>query len=521
MQTQIKSPKKAVVYARFSSHNQTEQSIEGQLRACNDYAQRNNYIILNEYIDRALTGTTDDRPQFQQMIEDAKLREFQYVIVYKLDRFMRNRYESAIYKHKLNKCGVKLISVMENIGEGIESVLMEAILEAQAEYYSLELSQKIKRGMKETARKGKYCGRSVPIGYSVKDGYLIENPEKSMIPKYIFQRYLEGATKKIIVAELKERKYTKNSGKPIDYNMLYRMLRNETYTGTLNQSGIITENACPALITKEQFEKAQSILKTQENCGGKYKAKIPYLLSGKLFCGHCGTLMTVTSGVSQTGDIHRYYICRNKKKCIKTSERKENLEAYVIEQTMLHVFTEKRIHEISLAVEAAYKKNYNQSELSSLTKLINRKQKQIQTLVDTIVETPANMRKPFFDKMQVLQDEEKALQSELNRITSYNERSLTYQQISEWMHNLSAGDPTDPDFQKMLIKTFVNAVYVYNDLIVIYYNLESETKVTPDKHQKAIKTAKSIKGKNVNLSNSSNSVSSARPYKLYFKPLTV
>ena len=92
------SKKRAVIYARFSSHNQTEQSIEGQLRECYAYAKRNELIILNEYIDRALSGTTDNRPQFKQMIEDSKKGGFDFVLVYQLDRFARNRYDSATYK---------------------------------------------------------------------------------------------------------------------------------------------------------------------------------------------------------------------------------------------------------------------------------------------------------------------------------------------------------------------------------------------------------------------------------------
>lgn len=95
--------KKAVIYARFSSHSQTEQSIEGQLRECYDFAKRSDITIVGEYIDRALTGTSDKRPQFLKMIEDSKKKNFEYVLVYQLDRFARNRYDSANYKAKLRK----------------------------------------------------------------------------------------------------------------------------------------------------------------------------------------------------------------------------------------------------------------------------------------------------------------------------------------------------------------------------------------------------------------------------------
>ena len=107
--------KRAVIYARCCSHTQTEQSIEGQLRECYDYAKRHDLLIVGENIDHALTGTTDKRPNFLQMIEDSKKKTFDYVLVYQLDRFARNRYDSANYKAKLKKNGVRVLSAKENI----------------------------------------------------------------------------------------------------------------------------------------------------------------------------------------------------------------------------------------------------------------------------------------------------------------------------------------------------------------------------------------------------------------------
>lgn len=132
----------AVIYARYSSHNQTEQSIEGQLRDCYAYAKRCDLTVVGEYIDRAISGTTDERPDFQRMIADAPKKQFQRILVWKLDRFARSRYDSAIYKHQLKQYGVRVLSVMENVGEGDESILLEALLEASAEYYSLDLKRK-------------------------------------------------------------------------------------------------------------------------------------------------------------------------------------------------------------------------------------------------------------------------------------------------------------------------------------------------------------------------------------------
>lgn len=142
---------KAVIYARYSSDNQREESIEGQLRECLEYAGKNGITVIANYIDRAMTATSDNRPDFQRMIKDSYKRCFDMIIVWKLDRFSRDRYDSAHYKHILKKNGVKVVSAKENISDGPEGIILESMLEGMAEYYSAELSVKVKRGLKENA----------------------------------------------------------------------------------------------------------------------------------------------------------------------------------------------------------------------------------------------------------------------------------------------------------------------------------------------------------------------------------
>lgn len=156
-----------VIYARYSSHSQTEQSIEGQLQVCYEYAQRNGYSVVGEYIDRAQSGTTDSRTEFQRMICDSDRRTFTGVLVYQLDRFARNRYDSAINKAKLKKNGVRVLSAKENITDDASGILIEGVLESMAEYYSVELSQKIRRGMTLNAEKCLSNGSNPGLGYYV------------------------------------------------------------------------------------------------------------------------------------------------------------------------------------------------------------------------------------------------------------------------------------------------------------------------------------------------------------------
>ena len=156
----------AVIYARYSSDNQREESIEGQLRECQALAEANDMVIVDTYIDRALSAKTDNRPDFQRMIKESANGLFELVIVWKLDRFARNRYDSAHYKSVLQKNGVKVISATEKISQNSEGILLESLLEGMAEYYSAELSEKVTRGLTENALKCKYNGGTLPIGYS-------------------------------------------------------------------------------------------------------------------------------------------------------------------------------------------------------------------------------------------------------------------------------------------------------------------------------------------------------------------
>ena len=158
---------KCVIYTRYSSDRQREESIEGQIRVCEEYAQRNGLEVLHIYADRAMTGRSDQRPEFLTMIRDAASMTFDTVLVYKLNRFARNRYDSAKYKHKLKKYGVKVVSAMENIADDPSGILLESVIEGMAEYYSVELAENVVRGMTENALEGKWPGGLVPLGYKL------------------------------------------------------------------------------------------------------------------------------------------------------------------------------------------------------------------------------------------------------------------------------------------------------------------------------------------------------------------
>lgn len=305
----------AVIYARYSSHGQTEQSIEGQLRVCKEFAERENLIIVGEYVDRAIPGKTDARPDFQRMISDSKKKQFDYVIVYKLDRFARNRYDSAIYKHKLKANDVRLLSAMENIGDNPESIILEAVLEASAEYYSLDLSQKVKRGMRESVLKGMSIGGVSLYGYTVIDKKISINEEEAAVMRYLFEEYAKGKPKMDIIKELNNKGIRNNRGKLLNANSFRSNLRNKKYMGVYEFQGEEYADIYPAIISADTFTKVQQLLDNKAyGQSESYKKKVDYLLRGKVFCGHCGSNMIGESTYNKNKVRYNYYSCRAKRK---------------------------------------------------------------------------------------------------------------------------------------------------------------------------------------------------------------
>jgi DNA invertase Pin-like site-specific DNA recombinase len=243
----------AVIYARYSSHSQNEMSIEGQLKETYAYAKREGYTVLKEYVDRALTATTDKRPEFQKMIADSAKKSFQIVIVYQLDRFARNRFDSAIYKKHLKKNGVKVVSVREPISDDPSGVLIEGVLEAYAEYFSLDLAQKIMRGIKLSMENGKHIGGAIPLGYTVNSEKKFEiNPSTAPIVQDIFNLYANGRTLKE-VGEIIMQQHDIKIGNV--FNFIGKILDNRNYVGTYTRGGHMVENAVPRIITDELFER--------------------------------------------------------------------------------------------------------------------------------------------------------------------------------------------------------------------------------------------------------------------------
>ena len=213
----------AAIYARFSSDNQRDESIDAQLRAIEDYASVHGIHIVAHYIDRAVSARSDKRPEFQRMIKDSASGNFRMVIVHKLDRFSRDRYDSAFYKHILKNNGVRLQSVVENFDNSPESIILESVIEGMAEYYSANLGRETIKGLKENAHNGIHTGGRPPLGYKINPvtKRVEVNPDEAKAVKLIFDMVNSGEKYPAIAAALNQKGYKTRLGRPFSSSSLH------------------------------------------------------------------------------------------------------------------------------------------------------------------------------------------------------------------------------------------------------------------------------------------------------------
>lgn len=471
----------AVIYARFSSHSQREESIEGQLRICHEYAHTNGLAVVGEYIDRAISGTTDNRPDFQRMIDDAKKKQFSYVIVYRLDRFARNRYDSVLYKHELKQCGVKVVSATEGIGTGDESILLEALIEASAEYYSMELSRKIKRGRQDGAMKGNFLGGAVPLGYKAENSRLVIDEETAPIVRYIFDRYSAGISKKQIIDELNEKGYRRRNGKPFTYTAFDSVLKNRKYIGDFTQNGIKIENGCPAIIDLDTFNRAQDKIAVHKRAPAKSKAKTEYLLSGKMFCGYCSEPMTGVSGTGRNGEAFYYYSCvgrRGKSGCKKKHEKKDFIEWYVCEQTVKYMTNQERLSHIAKRIIEIHDAEFETGKVKELERAIEKCDNDIRKLVDALTTIPEAGRPALYDKIERIGAAKADMEIDVAKLRVLSEVRYKQEDIEAWIKSMCRGDLMSIDFRRQLIDVFINSVYLFDDRVAIVYNVKNGKQIS-------------------------------------------
>ena len=472
---------KAVIYARYSSDNQREESIEGQIRECTAFAEKNGITILRHYIDRAFSAKTDNRPEFQNMIKDSGKRLFDMIIVWKLDRFARNRYDSAWYKATLKKNGVKVVSATEVISDGAEGIILESVLEGYAEYYSADLSEKVVRGMTENALKSKYNGGTRPIGYLIDSDQCFQlDPLTAPFVREAFQRYDEGATMTQIRDWLNEQGVKNTRGQKMTYNSVQHLLNNRRYIGEYTYRDIVVPDGIPAIVPQDLFDRVQEKLAKNKKAPARHKAEDDYLLTTKLFCGYCGAYLCGESGTSHTGNVHHYYKCVSVKKkrteCHKKSVRKEWIEDLVVSETMKMVMDDKAIEAIvSMLMDLQDRENVN---LPLYEQQLREADTAIQNLLNAIQQ--GILTKSTKSRLEELEATKEELEIKI-ACEKLAKPKVSAEFMTFWLQRFRKLDVRQKSHRKMLIDTFINAIFLYDDKMVITFNYkEGTTTITFD-----------------------------------------
>ncbi len=465
----------AVIYARYSSDNQREESIEGQIRECTAYAEKNGITVVKHYIDRALSAKTDNRPDFQQMIKDSEKRLFDIVLVWKLDRFARNRYDSAHYEYQLERNHVKLVSATEPISDSPAGIMVKSMLTGMAEYYSAELSEKVVRGMTENVLKGKYNGGTIPIGFKVDEEKFFQvDPLKAPFVVEAFQRYNDGATMKELMNWLNDSGVTTNRNQKFTYNSVQTLLTNKRYIGENHFKDIVMPDSIPAIVDKDLFEEVQLKIKKNSRAPARHKAEDDYLLTTKLFCGMCGAMMFGECGTGRNKVVHHYYKCATAKRfktCKKKTVRKEWLEDLVIAETMKLIQDDAVID--AIVAEVMELQEQENTTLPLLEKQMREVENGIENMLNAIqAGVLTNSTKSRLEKLEAQQKELEVRIAE----EKIARPRLSENQVRFWLTRFRKLDPNVKSHRETLINTFVNAVYLYDEKVLIAFNYKDGTK---------------------------------------------
>lgn len=462
--------KRAVFYGRYSSDRQTEQSIEGQRRVCEEFAKAEQIQIVGEYIDRATSGTsTEHREQFQKMLKDSKNGGWDYVLVYKLDRFARSRYDSAISKQQLKKNGVKVLSATERITDSPEGILIEGLLESMDEYFSRELSRKCKRGIRESIIKGHNFGGRVLYGYDRKDKRFVINEEQAVNVRRIFKSYLSGCTIQSIADQLNADGYRTNYGNEFKRYTVSDILHNDKYTGIHYIDGIEEPETCPAIISQTTFDRVKEKLNQSVHRSREHATGHVYALSGLLQCGVCGRYVCGSSVERK----YFYYACRSREH----AENSVHIHADKLEQVVVDAlqtfFTEEQVSTLAERLYQIYTTDMDGKPDRS--KRLNEIEKQIQGTVNALIACPSS--KALQEKLTQL--EEQKAEIEKMPILQPQLKKEHFENYFRWL----ALRLEHIEDRQTFFHTVIHKVLVYPEKAVIILNMTDEMADPPKREQ--------------------------------------
>ena len=464
-------PRTAVAYARYSSAGQRDVSIEQQLADIRAFARREGFTLVHEYADHARSGfkNASARTAFQSMMSAAESGSFDTVISWKVDRFGRNREESALFKGRLRRFGVKVLYAMEPIPEGSAGVLLEGMLEATAEWYSRQLSENVTRGMTDNAHRCLYNGTKI-LGYTRgPDGRYALQPEEAAVVRNIFDLYRSGMSAARICRRLNDQGVKTSHGKAFAPEGIIRILNNERYTGVYIWGDIRVPDGMPAIISVSDFEEAQHMKgKTARHIE---QGSIDFLLTGRAFCGHCGASMIGDSGTSKDGTRHYYYTCQGRKArkgCQKKSVKKEYLENTVIDFVLDVVLSEANIEKTADVIMELQAEEMKSSPLAAMEAEYLETQKKIENINNAIAAGIWN--KSTSAMLSQLETAAEDLRVSVETLRYSQSQLMDRDRVIFFLHRFTKGDRSDPLLRRHVIETFINSVYVFDDHLDIVTN---------------------------------------------------
>ena len=465
------SPRTAVAYARYSSAGQRDVSIEQQLQDIRAFARREGFTLVHEYADHARSGfkNVNARTAFQSMMAAADSGNFDTVICWKVDRFGRNREESALFKGRLRRFGVKVLYAMEPIPEGSAGVLLEGMLEATAEWYSRQLSENVTRGMLDNARRCLYNGQPV-LGYMRgQDGRYAIQPEEAAVVRNIFSLYCSGLSAAAIARQLNDQGVKSSRGFPFTPQGVLRIVGNERYIGVYVWGSVRIQDGMPPIIERSVFEEAQRMKK--KTARHVEQGVVDYLLTGKAFCGHCGAAMVGDSGTSGNGNRIYYYSCidrKHRKSCSKKSIRKDRLEDAVISFVLDYVLSDSQIEKTADVVMALQAEEMKTSPLAAMEAEYEEAKKKVDNVNKAIAAGIWNASTASM--LKELEDEAETLRVSCETLRYSQSQLLDRDRVLFFLRQFTKGDRSDPLLRRHIIETFINAVYVFDDHLKLVIN---------------------------------------------------
>lgn len=453
-----------VLYGRYSSHNQKDISIEQQFEKCYELAAEYGIRIIDTYADRAVSGRTDKRVDFQRMMADAAKGKFCYVLAWKSNRIGRNMLEALVNEARFQELGVRVLYVEEDFDDTAAGRFAARSMMNVNQFYSENMAEDIKRGLYDNAANCMVTNGHLPYGYKADETlhYAIDEPKAAVI-REIFTRVSCGEAFVDIMASLNDRGITTSYGRPWGRSSFQKILSNERYRGIYIYGDVRIEGGIPRIVSDELYFKVQEAITTKKNPQGRHRVNGDYLLTGKLFCGHCKSPMTGISGTGRAGKLHFYYVCqkrRTEKTCHKKNVRRDVIELKIAKAIRDYALKDDIIEWIADSCVEDHDRRVSESHLSVFEDQlaeVNRSIKNVMSAIEKGIITETTK-----GRLMELEAERTAIEGKIcaakAAIVPTNRERLV-----EWLRSLREGDVHDKKYQAGLFDTFLVAAYLYDD----------------------------------------------------------